>query len=140
MTHKGRRKWCPLARIRFLHLEMELHLSNSNLPCNLLPLSTWHLVLHWDLLPTFYIMEPWALILYHVIRALVLGEVLPLFILIFQWSNKTLGFNNEVLFFYGCGIILYHGLHFLLVVLFLLFPYACKRFVSVELSCTNIWF
>ena len=133
LSNKGRRKWCPLARIWFLHLAMELHLSNSNLPCDLLPLTTWHLVLHWDLLPTFYIMEPWALILHHVIRAIVFGEVLPLCILIFQWNNKTLGFKYEVLIFYGCGIILDHYFHFLLVVLCLLFPYACKRFVSVAI-------
>ena len=93
LAHNGRIKWCPLAKIRLLHLPLELHLPNSNLPWDLLPLTTWHMVFHWDLLPTFYIMEPWALILYHCLLTIVLTEAL-MSCTLSEISIKTLGFHS----------------------------------------------
>ena len=126
MAHKGRRKWRPLARIRFLHLAMELHISNSNLPCDLLPLTAWHLVLHWDLLPTFYIMEPWALILYPLQRAIVLGEALLLCTCVLHINKNTLGFIHDcysirsllgsfMVYLYLCLWFIFHFSHIILL-------------------------
>ena len=142
MAHKRRRKWCPLARIWFLHMAMELHISNSNLPSDVLILTTWHLVFHWDLLPTFYIMEPWALILYHLQRAIVFGEALFLYTCVLQMNKKTLGFIHDC---YSIGALLESLMIYLYLCLWFMFHFAhmlllnCRYIAILHLQLV-IWY
>ena len=52
-------------------------------------------ILHWDLLPTLYIIEPWALKLDQVIRAIVLEETLRNCIHYLQYNTKAFGVKHD---------------------------------------------
>lgn len=118
MAHKGRRKWCPLARIRFLHLALELHSTNSNFSLGLSPHATCLItstlglapmpfvivILHWDLLPTLYIIESWALTLYHVIQAIVFEETLRDCIHYLQYNTTVFGVKRDGVLLLACVV------------------------------------
>lgn len=118
LAHKGRRKWCPLNKIRFLHFAFELHSTNSNFSLRLSPHATCLItftlglapmpfvivIFYWDFLPTLYIIEPWALILYHVIRAILLEETLRDCIHYFQYNTTVFGVKHDGVLLLTCVV------------------------------------
>jgi len=71
-------------------------ISTWNSTCSFLgfaPSSVLTCIFLWDLLPTLYIMRLWALILYHVIRAIVLEKTMRNRIHYLQYNTTIFGVN-----------------------------------------------
>ena len=105
---------CHMRNSNFLGVSIT---STWNSTCSFLgfaPSSILTCIFPWELLSTLYIMRLWALILYHVIWAIVLEETLQNCIHYLQYNTTVFGVNRDVV------LLLAHVVNSWLVVMLLL--------------------